>query len=59
MYIFSSDLCPFLYFRQHIKQNKKIYYWRVWNDYMFQLQCGTVIYNINLNNFKNIFNLNN
>jgi hypothetical protein len=22
-------------------------------------QCGVVVYNINLNNFKNIFNLNN
>jgi hypothetical protein len=23
------------------------------------LQCGAVVYNINLNSFKNIFNLNN
>jgi hypothetical protein len=31
----------------------------VWDGSRFQLQCGVVVYNINLNSFKNIFNLNN
>jgi hypothetical protein len=26
---------------------------------MFELQCGVVVYNINLNSLKNIFSLNN
>jgi hypothetical protein len=30
----------------------------VWDGFRFQLQCGAVVYNINLNSFKNIFNLN-
>jgi hypothetical protein len=31
----------------------------VWDGSMFKLQCGAIVYNINLNSFKNIFNLNN
>jgi hypothetical protein len=31
----------------------------VWNGSRFQLYCEAIVYNINLNNFKNIFNLNN
>jgi hypothetical protein len=31
----------------------------VWNDSRFQLWCGAVVYNINLNSLKNIFNLKN
>jgi hypothetical protein len=31
----------------------------VWDGSRFQLQCGAAVYNINLNSFKNIFNLNN
>jgi hypothetical protein len=31
----------------------------VWDGSRFQLQCGAVVYNINLNSFKNIFNRNN
>jgi hypothetical protein len=36
-----------------------LYLGGVWNDSGFQLQCEAVIYNINLNSFKNIFSLNN
>jgi hypothetical protein len=31
----------------------------VWDGSRFQLQCGAVVYNINFNSFKNIFNRNN
>jgi hypothetical protein len=31
----------------------------VWDGSRFYLRCGVVVYNTNLNSFKNIFNLNN
>jgi hypothetical protein len=30
----------------------------VWDVSRFQLQCGAVVFNTNLNSFKNILNLN-
>jgi hypothetical protein len=39
------------------QQCKLNHLWGVWDSSRFQLQCGAVIYNINLNIFKNIFNL--
>jgi hypothetical protein len=47
------------FFFSNTERFVSLYYGGVWDGSSFKLQCGVVAYNINLNSFKNILNLNN